>query len=49
MAGYWGDYRNCDIPLWTAENMFKHISENEEVYLQLNQLNRSYSYKSKFD
>ena len=31
LAGYWGDYRNCDVPLWTIENMFQHISQNEQV------------------
>jgi hypothetical protein len=30
-AGYWGDYRNCDVPLWTVENMFDYISKNEKV------------------
>ena len=30
-AGYWGDYRNCDVPLWTVENMFEYISKNEQV------------------
>jgi sphingomyelin phosphodiesterase len=30
-AGYWGDYRNCDIPIWTLENMFEYISKNEQV------------------
>ena len=30
-AGYWGDYRNCDSPLWTVENMFDFISKNEQV------------------
>ncbi len=29
-AGYWGDYRNCDVPLWTVENMFEHISKTEQ-------------------
>jgi sphingomyelin phosphodiesterase len=29
-AGYWGDLRNCDIPLWTVENMFEYISMNEK-------------------
>ncbi|CAF0958166.1 unnamed protein product [Brachionus calyciflorus] len=29
-AGFWGDYRNCDIPVWTVENMFKHIVKNEK-------------------
>lgn len=32
LAGYWGDYRNCDIPLWTLENMFEHITKNEQVH-----------------
>lgn len=31
LAGYWGDYRNCDVPVWTVENMFDHISKNEKV------------------
>jgi len=34
-AGYWGDYRNCDVPIWTVENMFDHISRNEQVNLLL--------------
>lgn len=29
-AGYWGDYRNCDIPVWTVESMFEHIAMNEQ-------------------
>ncbi|CAF0958145.1 unnamed protein product [Brachionus calyciflorus] len=29
-AGYWGDYRNCDVPVWTVENMFEHLSKNEQ-------------------
>jgi sphingomyelin phosphodiesterase len=29
-AGFWGDYRTCDLPLWTAENMLKYIIQNEE-------------------
>jgi sphingomyelin phosphodiesterase len=32
LAGFWGDYRNCDVPIWTVENMFEHIAENEQVY-----------------
>jgi sphingomyelin phosphodiesterase len=32
-AGFWGDYRNCDIPIWTVEDMFDHISKNEKVIL----------------
>ncbi|XP_067632958.1 sphingomyelin phosphodiesterase 1-like isoform X2 [Eurosta solidaginis] len=26
-AGYWGDYRNCDLPLHTIENAFDHIKD----------------------
>lgn len=33
LAGHWGDYRNCDIPLWTLENMFEHITKNEKVQI----------------
>lgn len=29
-AGYWGDYRNCDVPVWTVESMFNHIANNEK-------------------
>ncbi|CAF0864468.1 unnamed protein product [Didymodactylos carnosus] len=29
-AGYWGDYRTCDLPLWTAEAIFNYIARNEE-------------------
>ncbi|CAF1012169.1 unnamed protein product, partial [Didymodactylos carnosus] len=29
-AGFWGDYRNCDLPLWTAEEILKYIAEMEE-------------------
>ncbi|RWS11022.1 sphingomyelin phosphodiesterase-like protein, partial [Dinothrombium tinctorium] len=25
-SGYWGDYRNCDVPLRTFEQMLKHIT-----------------------
>ena len=27
-AGYWGDYRDCDIPLRTVEETFRFIREN---------------------
>jgi len=29
-AGYWGDYRSCDVPFWTVENMFQYIAKNED-------------------
>jgi sphingomyelin phosphodiesterase len=28
-AGFWGDYRLCDLPLWTAEIILNHINQNE--------------------
>ncbi|XP_054719255.1 sphingomyelin phosphodiesterase-like [Uloborus diversus] len=30
-AGYWGDYRNCDLPLRTLENMLSHINRTHKV------------------
>jgi len=30
-AGFWGDYRNCDVPIWTVENMFDYIAKNENA------------------
>jgi sphingomyelin phosphodiesterase len=33
-AGFWGDYRNCDLPIWTVENMFDYISKNEKASRQ---------------
>ncbi len=29
-AGRWGDYRSCDIPTWTVENLFQHLAQNEQ-------------------
>ncbi|CAF0910592.1 unnamed protein product [Adineta ricciae] len=29
-AQFWGDYRTCDLPAWTAENMLQYISQVEE-------------------
>ena len=29
-AGFWGDYRTCDIPPWTAENFLQYLVHNEE-------------------
>ncbi|KAK2703000.1 hypothetical protein QYM36_018450, partial [Artemia franciscana] len=26
IAGYWGDYRDCDLPLWTLRNSMEHIA-----------------------
>ncbi|ESP02348.1 hypothetical protein LOTGIDRAFT_92630, partial [Lottia gigantea] len=26
-AGKWGDYRNCDTPIWTLNNLFEHLQQ----------------------
>jgi sphingomyelin phosphodiesterase len=31
LAGFWGHTEHtCDVPFWTVENMFDHISKNED-------------------
>lgn len=30
-AGYWGDYRNCDTPLWAYDDAIETIYENHKV------------------
>ena len=30
-GGIWGDYRDCDTPLWTFENMLAYISKNFNI------------------
>ncbi|XP_073820247.1 sphingomyelin phosphodiesterase-like [Musca autumnalis] len=30
-AGYWGDYRECDLPWQTLENAFDHIKTNHKL------------------
>ncbi|KAJ8894391.1 hypothetical protein PR048_007042 [Dryococelus australis] len=30
-AGHWGDYRVCDMPLWTIRTMLQHIREQHPV------------------
>ena len=32
-AGFWGDYSNCDIPLWTLEALYEDIANNHQVRL----------------
>ncbi|XP_063619525.1 sphingomyelin phosphodiesterase 1-like isoform X1 [Cydia splendana] len=29
-AGYWGDYRNCDTPLWTFDDVIDRISDTHK-------------------
>lgn len=31
LAGYWGDYRSCDTPLYAIEDAFHHIVEQHPV------------------
>ena len=35
IAGYWGDYRDCDLPLWTLRNSMEHIASTHSVSLLL--------------
>lgn len=30
-AGYWGDYRNCDSPIWAYDDVIDRISEVHKV------------------
>ncbi|XP_023936215.2 sphingomyelin phosphodiesterase 1-like [Bicyclus anynana] len=30
-AGYWGDYRNCDTPLWSYVDVLKQIASHKEI------------------
>lgn len=30
-VGFWGDYRMCDTPRWTIENMLQHIAAEHKV------------------
>ena len=31
LAGHWGD-RNCDLPLWTANNLFEHLAKHKDDF-----------------
>lgn len=30
-AGYWGDYRNCDTPLWAYDDVIERIASTHKV------------------
>lgn len=30
-AGYWGDYRNCDTPLWAFDDVVDRIAQTHKV------------------
>jgi len=32
-SGKWGDYRNCDLPWWTLENLLRSITEKVDYVL----------------
>ena len=48
-AGYWGDYRNCDVPVWTVESMFDYIANNEKVNENLHIWNKNLKFFFEFD
>ncbi|XP_035688596.1 sphingomyelin phosphodiesterase-like isoform X2 [Branchiostoma floridae] len=31
-AGKWGDYRYCDTPLWTLENLLQHLAQKQSEF-----------------
>ncbi|XP_041360844.1 sphingomyelin phosphodiesterase-like [Gigantopelta aegis] len=31
-AGKWGDYRKCDTPVWTLENLFQHLADKQNEF-----------------
>ncbi|XP_035688597.1 sphingomyelin phosphodiesterase-like [Branchiostoma floridae] len=31
-AGKWGDYRYCDTPLWTMENLLQHLAQKQSQF-----------------
>ena len=31
LAGHWGDH-NCDLPLWTANNLFEHLAQHKDEF-----------------
>ncbi|XP_019613437.1 PREDICTED: sphingomyelin phosphodiesterase-like [Branchiostoma belcheri] len=31
-AGKWGDYRYCDTPLWTLENLLQHLAQEQSQF-----------------
>lgn len=35
-AGFWGDYRNCDSPIWAFDNVIDTIAESHKVGPLLN-------------
>lgn len=34
-AGFWGDYRNCDTPIWAFDNVIDTITESHKVIFLL--------------
>lgn len=32
-AGHWGDYRNCDTPIWAFDDVIDRITETHKVSL----------------
>ena len=40
-AGYWGDYRSCDMPWRTLESAVAHMAEHHNVSLYLESIKRN--------
>lgn len=40
-AGYWGDYRDCDTPIWAFDNVIDTITESHTVIFLNISLNKS--------
>lgn len=36
-AGYWGDYRSCDMPWRTLESAVAHMADHHNVYLEIDE------------
>ena len=34
-AGYWGDYRSCDLPWYTIEKAVAHMAEKHSVCIKM--------------
>lgn len=46
-AGYWGDYRDCDMPWRTIENAVAHMAKHHSVIDLLKAAKQSTAFNSK--
>lgn len=35
-AGFWGDYRSCDTPIWAYDDVIERIAETHKVSVFVN-------------